>query len=165
MLFRSACTGGYDGKGNALVRSVDEIGHAMEALGDCEIMAEKFVPFTCEISVMVARSQDGDIRSYPLSENEHEENILRRSIVPARVSDTIAERARKAAEAVMSTFCGVGVFCVEMFVTPEEEILINEVAPRPHNSGHYTIEACVTSQFEQQIRAIKIGRASCWGRV
>lgn len=149
-----ACTGGYDGKGNALVRSVDEIGHAMEALGDCEIMAEKFVPFTCEISVMVARSQDGDIRSYPLSENEHEENILRRSIVPARVSDTIAERARKAAEAVMSTFCGVGVFCVEMFVTPEEEILINEVAPRPHNSGHYTIEACVTSQFEQQIRAI-----------
>jgi 5-(carboxyamino)imidazole ribonucleotide synthase len=149
-----ACTGGYDGKGNALVRDMDEIGDAMDALGDCEIMAEKFVRFTCEVSVMVARSQNGDIRSYPLSENEHEENILRRSIVPARVSDKIADRARKAAEAVMSTFSGVGVFCVEMFVTPEEEILVNEVAPRPHNSGHYTIEACVTSQFEQQIRAI-----------
>ncbi len=149
-----SCMGGYDGKGNVLVKSLDEINNAIELLGRCEMMAEKFVPFVCEVSVMVARSIDGDIRSYPLSENEHKENILHRSIVPARVSNIAADRARRAAEAVMSTFSGVGVFCVEMFVTQEEEILINEVAPRPHNSGHYTIEACVTSQFEQQIRAI-----------
>jgi 5-(carboxyamino)imidazole ribonucleotide synthase len=149
-----ACTGGYDGKGNALVRTVGDVDGALAELRSCELMAEKFVPFDCEISVMVARSQDGTIKSYPLSENEHEDNILRQSIVPARVSDTVAVRARAVAEDVMSLFCGVGVFCVEMFVTQEGDVLVNEVAPRPHNSGHYTIEACVTSQYEQQVRAI-----------
>ncbi|MCW3490053.1 5-(carboxyamino)imidazole ribonucleotide synthase [Dethiobacter alkaliphilus] len=149
-----ACTGGYDGKGNALVASEGELADALTSLGDCELMAEAFVPFTCEVSVMVARSVNGDIKSYPLSENEHEENILRRSIVPAQVNDAVAARARAVAEDVMSLFGSVGVFCVEMFVTKEGEVLVNEVAPRPHNSGHYTIEACITSQFEQQVRAI-----------
>ena len=149
-----ACTGGYDGKGNALVKGEQDIDGAFANLGTGEIMAEKFVPFCCEVSVMVARSQDGDVRTYPLSENEHEENILRRSLVPARVSDTVSARARAVAEEVMNLFCGVGVFCVEMFVTDNDEILVNEVAPRPHNSGHYTIEACVSSQYEQQVRAI-----------
>ncbi|EEG77403.1 5-(carboxyamino)imidazole ribonucleotide synthase [Dethiobacter alkaliphilus] len=149
-----ACTGGYDGKGNALVASEGELADALTSLGDCELMAEAFVPFTCEVSVMVARSVNGDIKSYPLSENEHEENILRRSIVPAQVDDAVAARARAVAEDVMSLFGSVGVFCVEMFVTKEGEVLVNEVAPRPHNSGHYTIESCITSQFEQQVRAI-----------
>ncbi|MDW7650400.1 MAG: 5-(carboxyamino)imidazole ribonucleotide synthase [Bacillota bacterium] len=149
-----ACTGGYDGKGNAKVCSEAELSDALAGLGNVELMAEQFVPFRCEVSVMVARSQDGDIRTYPLSENEHEENILRRSIVPARVSDTVAARARRVAADVMNLFCGVGIFCVEMFVTEDDKILVNEVAPRPHNSGHYTIEACVSSQFEQQVRAI-----------
>lgn len=149
-----ACTGGYDGKGNALVREKEGLRAALEALGGCELMAERFVPFTCEVSVMVARSRDGDIRSYPLSENEHEDNILRRSLVPAGVSDTVAARARAVAEDVMALFAGIGVFCVEMFVTADGKVLVNEVAPRPHNSGHYTIEACVTSQFEQQVRAV-----------
>jgi 5-(carboxyamino)imidazole ribonucleotide synthase len=149
-----ACTGGYDGKGNALVKSEEDLEGAFASLGNVEIMAEKFVPFYCEVSVIVVRSQDGDVRTYPLSENEHEENILRRSLVPARVSDTVSARARAVAKDVMNLFCGVGVFCVEMFVTDDDEILVNEVAPRPHNSGHYTIEACVSSQYEQQVRAI-----------
>lgn len=149
-----ACTGGYDGKGNVLVHNESGLAAALHLLGGCELMAEEFIPFSCEVSVMVVRSVDGEIKSYPLSENEHEDNILRRSIVPARVSDTVSARARAVAEAVMSLFCGIGVFCVEMFVTRDGDILVNEVAPRPHNSGHYTIEACVTSQYEQQVRAI-----------
>ncbi|MBS3947425.1 MAG: ATP-grasp domain-containing protein, partial [Dethiobacter sp.] len=84
----------------------------------------------------------------------HQDNILRQSIIPARVTPLVAARAREVAEAVMREFAGVGVFCVEMFVTPDGDVLVNEVAPRPHNSGHYSIEACVTSQFEQHIRAI-----------
>lgn len=153
-LLLKACTGGYDGKGNYLLRAPEEIGQALEVLGETELMAEKFVPFACEISVLAARGRDGEVRTYPLSENEHQDNILRRSIVPARVGPAVAGRAREVAEAVMREFAGVGVFCVEMFVTPDGGVLVNEVAPRPHNSGHYTIEACVTSQFEQHIRAI-----------
>lgn len=148
------CTGGYDGKGNAVVKSKADLEQAVASLGASDLMAEQFVSFTCEVSVMVARGVDGEIRSYPLSENEHEENILRRSIVPARVTEQVAARARDVAEAVMGLFSSVGVFCVEMFVTEDGDVLVNEVAPRPHNSGHYTIEACVTSQFEQQVRAI-----------
>ena len=149
-----ACTGGYDGKGNVLVRNENDVAAALDLLGGCELMAEEFIPFTCEVSVMVVRSVDGEIKSYPLSENEHEDSILHRSIVPARVSEPVSTRARAVAEDVMSLFSGIGVFCVEMFVTRDGGILVNEVAPRPHNSGHYTIEACVTSQFEQQVRAI-----------
>lgn len=153
-LLLKACTGGYDGKGNYLLRAPEEIEQALTVLGRAELMAEKFVPFVCEISVLVARGRDGEVKAYPLSENEHRENILRRSIVPARVGPAVAGRAREVAEAVIREFAGVGVFCVEMFVTPDGQVLVNEVAPRPHNSGHYTIEACVTSQFEQHIRAI-----------
>ncbi|MCL4462893.1 MAG: 5-(carboxyamino)imidazole ribonucleotide synthase [Firmicutes bacterium] len=152
--FLKASTGGYDGKGNVLVESEVELSKALAALGGSKLLAEQFIPFICEISTLVARSIDGDIRSYQLSENEHQDSILRRSIVPARVSPTVAARARVVAEKVMALFGGVGVFCVEMFVTVDGAVLVNEVAPRPHNSGHYTIEACMTSQFEQQVRAI-----------
>ncbi|MCL5981301.1 MAG: 5-(carboxyamino)imidazole ribonucleotide synthase [Firmicutes bacterium] len=153
-LLLKACTGGYDGKGNYLLRGPEEIERGLAALGDVDQMVEEFVPFVCEISVLVARGQDGLVRTYPLSENEHQDNILRQSIIPARVTPLVAARAREVAEAVMREFAGVGVFCVEMFVTPDGDVLVNEVAPRPHNSGHYSIEACVTSQFEQHIRAI-----------
>jgi 5-(carboxyamino)imidazole ribonucleotide synthase len=149
-----ACTGGYDGKGNVLVQSARDTDAALAQLAGCEQMAEKFIPFVCEVSVMVVRSRDGDIRTYPLSENEHEDSILRRSLVPARVTESIAAKARAVAADVMALFSGIGVFCVEMFVAADGQVLVNEVAPRPHNSGHYTIEACVTSQFEQQVRAI-----------
>ena len=152
--FLKAATGGYDGKGNVLVKSESDLPQALAELGDAELLAEQFIPFVCEISIMVARSIDGDIRSYQLSENEHQDSILRRSIVPARVSPMVASRARAVAEKAMALFGGVGVFCVEMFVAVDGTVLVNEVAPRPHNSGHYTIEACQTSQFEQQVRAI-----------
>ena len=152
--FLKACRGGYDGKGNVLVNSEADLAKALAALGGSELLAEQFVPFVCEISMLVARSIDGDIRSYQLSENEHHDSILRRSMVPARVSPAVAACAREAAEKVMTLFGGVGVFCVEMFVAEDGAVLVNELAPRPHNSGHYTVEACVTSQFEQQVRAI-----------
>lgn len=148
-----ARSGGYDGKGNYLVEDPGACMAGFEALGAAGVMAEAYIPFSCEVSVIVARGRYGEIRTYPLSENEHEENILRRSIIPARVPAAVAKRAQEAAASVISLFAGVGVFCVEMFVTENGEVLVNEVAPRPHNSGHYTIEACVTSQFEQHIRA------------
>ena len=149
-----SCTGGYDGKGNFLVESPAALKAAEEFIRGREVMAEKYVPFIQEISVLTVRDRKGNIKSYPIVENEHKENILRKSIVPARISSRVADRARRVAEEVISVFSGVGIFCIEMFVTEDEEVLVNEVAPRPHNSGHYTIEACVTSQFEQHIRAI-----------
>ncbi len=152
--FLKASTGGYDGKGNVLIAHENDLPGALVELGSADLLAEQFVPFACEISMMVARSIDGVVRSYQLSENEHQDSILRRSMVPARVSPAVAARAQTVAEKVMTLFGGVGVFCVEMFVTADGTVLVNEVAPRPHNSGHYTIEACMTSQFEQQVRAI-----------
>lgn len=152
-LMLKARRGGYDGKGNFLIEDSDAIEAGFNSLMDSGVIVEKFIRFSCEVSVIVARSRSGEVKIYPLSENEHDDNILRRSIIPARVPDVVVKRAQSVAEAVISLFSGVGVFCVEMFVTPEGNVLVNEVAPRPHNSGHYTIEACVTSQFEQHIRA------------
>lgn len=149
-----SCTGGYDGKGNLLIEGPAFLPAAEDFMAGREVMAERHIPFALEVSVLTVRDRFGNIRSYPISENEHQENILRKSIVPARISARAARRARQVAEEVTSVFSGVGIICVEMFVTQEDEILVNEVAPRPHNSGHYTIEACVTSQFEQHIRAI-----------
>lgn len=152
-LMLKARSGGYDGKGNCLITHEGACAAGFELLGNSGIMAEQYIPFNCEVSVIVARGRQGEIKTFPLSENEHRDNILRRSIIPARVPHAVAERAREVAEGVISLFNGVGVFCVEMFVTGDGDVLVNEVAPRPHNSGHYTIEACVTSQFEQHIRA------------
>jgi 5-(carboxyamino)imidazole ribonucleotide synthase len=156
-LLVKSCAGGYDGKGNFLVKDSKQLEEVMAYFGEsCTIglMAEAFVPFELEVSVMVARSVHGQLAIYPLSENEHEDNILRRSLIPARVSREVARRAQDIAGKVINIFNGVGIFCIEMFVTPRGEVLINEIAPRPHNSGHYTIEANVTSQFAQHIRAI-----------
>ncbi|HHW66309.1 MAG TPA: 5-(carboxyamino)imidazole ribonucleotide synthase [Epulopiscium sp.] len=151
-----SCRGGYDGKGNVVVHSPQEIKSAFESLGgyEQELMAEEFIPFTKEISVLACRGIDGDIAVYPVGENEHEDNILIQTKVPAQITKTLTTKAMSLANRVMKVFEGVGMFCVEMFVTEDKRILINEVAPRPHNSGHYSIEGCVTSQFEQHIRAI-----------
>lgn len=155
-LMLKACTGGYDGKGNALIRANMDVISAFESLGSGQIklMAERFVPFKLEISVLACRGIDGNMVVYPVAENQHVNSILDTTIVPAHISDTCTKNAMALAESVMDVFHGVGMFCVEMFVTTDEEVLINEVAPRPHNSGHYTIEACFTSQFENHIRAI-----------
>jgi len=151
-----ACTGGYDGKGNALLKDESSIDKAFAALGNgsIKLMVEGFVPFTMEISVLACRGIDGKMVVYPVGENVHVNSILDTTIVPAAISENCTQKAMKLAEDVMDVFHGVGMFCVEMFVTADEEVLINEVAPRPHNSGHYTIEGCLTSQFENHIRSI-----------
>lgn len=151
-----ACTGGYDGKGNWVVQHKDAIQEAYKQLGNgqIELMIEEFVPFVKEISVLACRSIDGHIAIYPVGENIHEDSILDETRVPADITEDCTKKAMELASEVMEIFAGVGMFCVEMFVTEDDTIYINEVAPRPHNSGHYTIEGCMTSQFEQHIRAI-----------
>lgn len=148
--------GGYDGKGNACIMSKEDIPRAFESLGKekANLMIEEFIPFEKEISILACRGKKGEITVYPVGENIHKNSILDVTIVPARVSEEAVQKAMAIAEDVMRAFEGVGMFCVELFVTKDEEVLVNEVAPRPHNSGHYTIEGCCTSQFEQHIRAI-----------
>lgn len=151
-----ARTGGYDGKGNAVVRSYEDIDNAYKELGGGEIrlMAEKMIDFKMETSILACRSLNGDIAVYPVGDNKHIDSILHETSVPANIPEKAAKTAMAVASKVMEVFDGIGMFCVEMFVTKDNDILVNEVAPRPHNSGHYTIEGCITSQFENHIRAI-----------
>ena len=151
-----ATRGGYDGKGNAIVESASDIEAKYKSLGSGQVplMAERFLNFTKEISVLACRSISGDIAVYPVAENIHKNSILDETIVPAKLETASQEKAMRMAHDVMEIFEGVGMFCTEMFVDESGEIYLNEVAPRPHNSGHYTIEATFTSQYEQHIRAI-----------
>lgn len=151
-----ATKGGYDGKGNAVVKNKESIEDQFKTLGSGQIplMAEKFLNFEKEISVLACRGIKGDIVVYPVAENIHENSILDETIVPADIDKTSEKKAMKMAYQVMEIFQGVGMFCTEMFVDTDGEIYLNEVAPRPHNSGHYTIEGTLTSQYEQHIRAI-----------
>ncbi|HEX6282635.1 MAG TPA: 5-(carboxyamino)imidazole ribonucleotide synthase [Nitrososphaera sp.] len=144
----------YDGRGNFLISSSQQIGQAFNYFSKNEIMVEKFVPFTKEISIMVARNPSGEIASFPIAENIHKNGILDTSIVPARISQEVGLKAKRIAEMTMEVLKGAGIFGIEMFVTNKEDVLINEIAPRPHNSGHYTNEACSVSQFEQHLRAV-----------
>lgn len=148
--------GGYDGKGNALVKSESGAEEAFRSLGGgkTEIMAEEFIDFDKEISIIACRGVNGDRVIYPAAENSHKDSILDTTVVPARISPAALEKATIIASRVMEVFEGVGAFCVEMFVTRSGEVYVNEVAPRPHNSGHYTIEACFANQFENHIRAV-----------
>ncbi len=151
-----ARTGGYDGKGNAVVKSEECIPKAFTELGggSVKLMAEKMVDFKMETSILACRSLNGDIVVYPVGDNRHVNSILHQTVVPADIPDEASKFAMETAKRVMHIFDGIGMFCVEMFVTRDNKILVNEVAPRPHNSGHYTIEGCVTSQFENHIRAV-----------
>ncbi|MGE7827690.1 5-(carboxyamino)imidazole ribonucleotide synthase [Paenibacillus sp. NPDC093718] len=148
--------GGYDGKGQAVLRSEDELESAYKELAasGTELVLEKFVKFACEISVITARTPSGIVKSFPPAENVHVNNILHLSIVPARVTSEVKRKACQLAERVAEGLEAVGLLAVEMFVTEDGELYVNELAPRPHNSGHYTMEACSTSQFEQHVRAI-----------
>ncbi|KAB3532122.1 5-(carboxyamino)imidazole ribonucleotide synthase [Alkaliphilus serpentinus] len=149
--------GGYDGKGNFLIRDEGQMTEAYKHLkGEREndLMVEAFVDFNMEVSAIVARSTEGQTAIYPLSENHHKNNILFTTLVPARISKKIENKAKETALKVMELLEGVGVFCIEMFVDAKDEILINEIAPRVHNSGHYSMEGCSTSQFYQHIRGI-----------
>jgi 5-(carboxyamino)imidazole ribonucleotide synthase len=147
--------GGYDGKGQAVVRDLAAADAAFAKLHrDHPLIWERMVPFLKELSVVACRGIDGKATAFPVSENVHVDNILDTGIVPARISSAAAERARGMAEAVGDKLGIVGSYCVELFLCAGDEILVNEIAPRPHNSGHYTLDACVCSQFEQQVRAI-----------
>ena len=155
-LMLKSCTGGYDGKGNVLIGNQSEVESAFQELGAGKnpLMAEKYIPFKKEISIIAGRGLDGGMKVYPVGENDHQNNILYETKVPAEISAELRQKAEEFAREVLKVFEGIGIFCVEMFVTEENELLVNEIAPRPHNSGHYTIEGCVTSQFEQHVRAI-----------
>jgi 5-(carboxyamino)imidazole ribonucleotide synthase len=145
---------GYDGKGQVTLRSGDDLAGALESVGAVRCILEGFVDFLCEISVIVARGADGAIASWPAVENRHVHHILDTTIAPAQVSPAVAAEAEKIARHVAGQIGLVGVMGVEMFVTREDRILVNELAPRPHNSGHWTIDACDTSQFEQLVRIV-----------
>lgn len=144
----------YDGRGNFLLKSAKDIPFGVKKLHGRSLYVERFVPFVKELAVMVARSTVGEILTFPVVETTHKNNICHTCVVPAPVSQEAIDKARSLAIQVMEHLKGAGVFGVEMFLTADNQVLVNEIAPRVHNSGHYTIEACKTSQFEQHIRAI-----------
>lgn len=142
---------GYDGKGQATIREPG--GGALPAVTELSVL-EKFVDYAKEVSVIIARGTDGAVEAYPVCENLHRNHILDLTVVPAAVSARVEREARALALAVAEEIDLVGLLAVEMFLLPDDSLLINELAPRPHNSGHFSFDACITSQFEQQLRAV-----------
>ncbi len=148
-------TSGYDGKGQTVIRAADQIESAWKTLHSAENIAEKWIDFAAEVSMLVARNLSGQIESFPLLENEHANHILDVTRCPVSPAlQAYEQQAREICHGIAEKFEVIGIFCVEFFVAKSGELLINEVAPRPHNSGHLTIEAFACSQFEQQVRAI-----------
>ncbi len=145
---------GYDGKGQSMIKAVGDIEPAFAGLKGNDAVLEAFVDFEKEVSVVCARDRDGNFAHYSVIENEHANHILDISFAPARVSRKVLRDAIEIARSVADIMKYVGTLCVEFFLTKDEKLLINELAPRPHNSGHLTFDACVTSQFEQQLRAV-----------
>ena len=144
----------YDGRGNFKIDSTDQTLTAMNVFKGKSLMVEEFVNFKMEVSVIAARNTNGEIQTYPVVENIHEDNILKMTIAPARISKEISKNAEQIAYKTMEVLHGAGVFGIEMFVTNSNKVLINEIAPRVHNSGHHTLQSSKTSQFEQHLRAI-----------
>lgn len=144
---------GYDGKGQQVCESVAEVLSAFESFGGVECVLEDFVPFDSEVSVVLARDIHDNIEAFPVVENQHKNGILDVCIVPARITDTVRQQAIDAAKSLAVAMDYVGVLAVEMFVT-DNTVSLNEIAPRPHNSGHYTMDACNYSQFDQQVRSL-----------
>jgi len=146
--------GGYDGKGQWRARTLDEAKGAFAASKGARLIFEKMIPFVRELSVIATRNAKDEVVTYPVVENVHESGILAMSIAPARVSEDVANRARTMATTIGRKLGIVGTYCVEYFLTAKDEVLVNEIAPRPHNSGHYTIDVTQCSQYEQHVRAI-----------
>jgi 5-(carboxyamino)imidazole ribonucleotide synthase len=146
---------GYDGKGQVRVKSREDVRAAFESMGKVTCLLEKMLPLAYEVSVLTARGADGASVVYPIAENVHRDGILFTTTVPGpNVSAECARKAQDAAQAIVAELGYVGVLCIEFFVLADGSLVVNEMAPRPHNSGHYTIDACVTSQFAQQVRAM-----------
>lgn len=150
------CTGGYDGKGNAVITKKEDVKKCYEILGSGKIplMIEECIDFEKEVSILVCQSANGEIKVFPVAENKHKNSILDETTVPAIINETTNDEAMEVARKTIKVFNCVGMLCIELFVTKKGHILVNELAPRPHNSGHYTIEGCFTSQYENHIRAI-----------
>ncbi len=146
--------GAFDGRGNRLVRSRAELERALQAFEGRKLYAEAYVPFRKELAVVLARSSNGELALYPLAETIHQNNICSEVLVPARVTSAVVRSARHLARQVAEHLGGAGVFCIELFLTADNQLLVNEIAPRVHNSGHFSLDACRTSQFEQHVRAV-----------
>lgn len=157
-----ACTGlpailksatlGYDGKGQFVIDSAEQAKHAFDSIGGIECVLESKVELAAEVSAIVCRNANGETACFPVAENRHRNAILHQSIVPARVDPSMVEQAQQQALALADELGYVGILAVEFFIAADGVLYFNEMAPRPHNSGHYTKDACVTSQFEQQVR-------------
>ena len=147
-------TGGYDGKGQVVVRSEADYSEAIALLNQTTCILEAWVPFEKEISIIVARNPRGEVTTFPIAENVHVNQILHTSTVPANISNEVGAKAHQFAEKIANAFHLVGVLAIELFVTKDGEVYVNELAPRPHNTGHYSMNACETSQFGQHVRAI-----------
>lgn len=145
---------GYDGKGQMTVNHPAELEQAFQQLKAVACVLEQRVELEQEISVVLARSVSGEMQCFPVAENLHHNGILHQTLAPARISEALAEQAKQAAQGIAAKLEFVGVMAVEFFVTRQGELLVNEMAPRTHNSGHYTLDACITSQFEQQVRMV-----------
>jgi len=145
---------GYDGKGQRMIRTLDELAAAWRALGTSQAVLEAFVDFQCEVSVVAARGTGGEFVVYEPTRNDHSNHILDVATVPSGIPPTLIARTEEIARTVFEQLDVVGVICIEFFVTRDGRLVINELAPRPHNSGHLTIDANVTCQFEQQVRAV-----------
>jgi 5-(carboxyamino)imidazole ribonucleotide synthase len=154
--------GGYDGKGNIIIHEACQMKDLESYAEKKLLMAEKYVDFACELSVVTARAIDGQIKLYPVAENVHEQSILRLTRVPADITLNVQQDIDEICNKVLAGLNDSGIFCIELFLTRNGKVFVNEIAPRPHNSGHYTIEACVTSQYEQLIRIItRLPLGSC----
>lgn len=162
------CRFGYDGKGQVVIKSENDMDKATALLAHGECVLEKWIRFEKEISVIVTRGTNGETDVFPVAENIHKDNILHQTIVPARVPQHLKKQAIRAAIILAEHVGLIGTLAVEMFVLNEETIFINELAPRPHNSGHFSIDACETSQFEQHVRAIcglPLGKTTLWNSI
>ena len=145
---------GYDGKGQWRLRSQEDVAICVAERGDYELVVEKFISFELEVSVLVARSASGEVQVYDPAENIHRHHVLDTSIVPARISSEASGKVQAIARKVVDALDYTGILAIEMFITSEGDVLINELAPRPHNSGHHTMDACITSQFDIHVRSI-----------
>ena len=145
---------GYDGKGQHRVTTPADVQHIWTAIGHQEAIVERFIDLQTEISIVAARGLDGAMAEYPAFENRHRNHILDLTTAPAAVAPALASQAREITRAILTELHYVGVLCVEFFISTDGQLLVNEIAPRPHNSGHLTFDAATTSQFEQQVRAV-----------
>lgn len=145
---------GYDGQGTFVIKDSATLQQKLDSHKASEVLLEEFIPFERELAIIVARAVNGDVATFPIVETQQENQVCRRVIAPAEISLTVVQKIEAIAHTLMNSLQAVGVFGIELFLTQDQQVLVNEIAPRTHNSGHFTIDACATSQFEQHLRAV-----------